>query len=286
MADTRSYRLPRKRVWVTEKTVERKNGANGRLKMIRRAIVRWRPGRRVRERAFDDLLAAGRFAGEKEEELKGTRGIAAPRDLLFSEWVDAYLGSRFAEYRGPIGETPGKFEDGYLSQLVLAARRLVSVLGDRRLSEYRITDFESIRTEVNCTGALRPTTTESVLARIRTIFRAAWKEGLLDRPPEIRVRDLAYEKPVFEEEEIREIFEAAKRWPRPAPGQVRRFGEITGRLYPIIATLHYTMMRRGEVIHLAWSDGQRFWFAVRLRNQHMLLFPHDLCPCRCGPPRG
>jgi len=244
MAATPTHRLPRKLVWITEKTVERRNPASGRKGRARRPVVRWREGVRVRERAFDDLVAAGRYAAEKEEQLAGRRRFAPRR-------------TRFTEYTGRFDEGPTRMEDGYLRQLVLASRRLIGVLGDRLVSEYRSLDFDAVRTELNRAGSLSPTTVESTLARIRTIFRAAWKEGLLDRPPEIRVRDLAYEKPVLDEDEIREIFEAAKGWPRPAPGQVRRFGAIQGRLYPILATLYYTMMRRGELIHLAWEDVRR-----------------------------
>ena len=107
---------------------------------------------------------------------------------------------------------------------------------------------------MNRTGYLSPITTEGHLARLRTIFRAAFRDQLLARPPEIQVRDLPYEKPVMEPEEIREIFEVAKRWPPDRPGQAKKFGEITGRLYPVLAILYYTMIRRGELTHLRWDD--------------------------------
>ena len=125
---------------------------------------------------------------------------------MFSEWTDLYLGSRFAEYESPLRTAKSAYSDKYLILLVATAKRFLSLAGDRRLDDYRSSDFERFRTNMNRGGEISPITTEGHLARLRTIFRAAWKDEVLARPPEIKVRDLPYEKPVMEPEEIHEIF--------------------------------------------------------------------------------
>jgi integrase len=242
---------------MTTRTVRRKDPATGRRRSVRTAVVRWLDGARVREKTFDDPVAAGRFAAEKEDEIAGRRRAQPSGRTTFSEWTEKYLRSRFTGYRGTL-TAPGKLADRYLRVLVTTARRFVEHAGDWPLVDYRTSDFEGFRTALNAREEIRsPVTTEGHMARLRTIFLAAYRDRYLDRPPQITVRDLAYEKPVFDPEEIREIFRLAQEWPPDRPGQEKRFGKLKGRLYPILVTLYYSMMRRGELIHLMWSDIQR-----------------------------
>ncbi len=254
MSEKNGGRLPAKSVWMINTKVPRKNPRTGRKKKVRRFLVRWREGNRSRQQSFEDPVKAGRFAARKEEEILGHRTTPDGPDTLFTAWRDAYLSARFPEYALFLSGETDRIRGKYLSLLVTAFRKFAEKIGDRPLRSYAPTDFERFRSELTSSKKLRPVTVENHLTRVRTLFLAAEQEGLLTKAPRICVHQPHYEKTALEQEEIKEIFEAARNWPPPSSHDRRRFGDLTGRIYRILAFLYYTMVRRGELIHLTWND--------------------------------
>jgi integrase len=244
-----------KNVWLVEKQVLVRDPRTGKKRAVRRAIVRWRDGTATSERTFPDPIAAGRFASDKIDQLDGNRTATFDTpDVTFGEWRDSYLASRFADYetwkRGEIKSVG----DTYARLLIRAAKAFVEKIGDRRLRDYRPTDFDAFRSKLVAEGQLRPATIEGHLMRLKTIFRAAEENKLLARSPRIKVRQVLYEKPALDAEQIKEIFKAARTWPRTEHLSNKA---TTGRIYPVLVTLYYTAVRLGELIHLSWDDVRR-----------------------------
>jgi integrase len=254
-------RKPAQDVWTTVTKVQRTDPATGKKRSVRIAIVRWRrPDGRTSERRFDDPLAAEVFAKHRRDELHSssvrTRGGTVP----FSEWMDTYLSARCMDYvRWKSGELRYLDSSNYAGLMKAAGETFLRLIGDRPLEEYVATDFERFRSllSVETSQRGRPrsqATVESYMQRVRTIIRAAEAEGLLTRRIPIQVRQVTYEKPVISQEEIETIFKAAETWP---PESFKGKGTGPGRVRPILMTLYYTMLRRGELIHLTWNDIRR-----------------------------
>ena len=175
-------------------------------------------------------------------------------DILFSEWRDAYLAPRYPDYAKVLRGERVPDCDKHLRNLMIAADRFIAVVGDRKLHTYGPADFARVRSFYLEEGKPRPVTIENYISRVRIFFRAAEEEEVIRKAPRVRVRQVKYEKPALGENEIEEIFAAARAWPSPDKYDQRRFGNVTGRLYSTFATLYYTTMRRGELIHLTWND--------------------------------
>lgn len=254
-------RKPTRDVWTTVTRAHRLDPATGRRRSVRIAIVRWRrPDGGVTERRFDDPLEAEVFAKQRTGELRTSNIRARGGTVLFSEWMDTYLSARCTEYvRWKRGEIRSLDGSDYAGLMKVAGDAFIRLVGDRPLEEYVATDFERYRsllaTEPVARGRLRrPATIESYMQRIRTFIRAAEAEGLLVRRIPIQVKQVVYEKPVISHEEIDAIFKAAETWP---PASFKGKGTGPGRIRPILMTLYYTMLRRGELIHLTWNDIRR-----------------------------
>lgn len=246
----------RKRVWTVEKSVQIVNPVTGRPVARERVLVRWvaTPGGKTEQRTFDSVTEARRFAVRKEDELNGLRpGVDAGGDVpLFSEWVDRYLGARYPEYAAFLrGESPKAPQQGYVATMLQAKKPFLALIGDRPLCDYRATDFERFRGLLLLEGKRAPATIEGFMQRMKVFFSAAEAEGLITKKPKIQVRKLHHEKRIFEPDQITAIFEQARNWPDE---KITHESAPPGRLYPILATLYYSMMRRGELIHMTWDD--------------------------------
>ncbi|MHC4469528.1 MAG: tyrosine-type recombinase/integrase [Planctomycetota bacterium] len=271
MGAASSNRLPAKPVWMTEKKVQRKNPKTGRLRRERRVLVRWKEGLRARQRSFKDPVEAARFATRKEEELLGHSQFAGRPDVLFSEWRAAYLSPRFPDYDRILAGEIGRSADKYLNLLLTGFERFEEICGDRPVRTYGAADFERFRTTLETTTKLSPVTIENQLTRVRVLFRAAADEGVIAKAPRIAVHQVHYEKEALDPKEIERIFDEARAWPPPSSRDQKRFGPLTGRIYRILATLYYSMMRRGELIHLTWNDIR----TLRSGDQEILVRPKE-----------
>lgn len=251
----RAHYVPRREVWTTKKVVTRRDPATGRPRKVRLTLVRWLDADgRPSQRGFEDPIAAGAFAAQKRVEIRTQSGAAPVTEMTLGEWSDTYLSRRSDDYAKWKSDPSHKLPDGYITNLKVARDKFVEAVGDRPLATYTPLDFEAFRARMNSRPGRRPATTEGYLQRLRTIFRAAAKAGVVARCPEIKVRQVAYEKPVLERDEVRTVLDKARGWPNES--HTRR-GARSGRMHPILCCLYYAALRRGELIHLAWDDLRR-----------------------------
>jgi hypothetical protein len=95
---------------------------------------------------------------------------------------------------------------------------------------------------------------EGHLLRLWTIFRSAWKEGLLSRPTVIEVRDFPRESRCPGRRRPAGFSKPPRAVRDPGPYEPDASARSPADSTPSFSTLCLALTRRGELIHLPWSE--------------------------------